>query len=350
MQGLSFRSPFGFPTGSMQQRQAAEVRPPPQRAEAIRGLSSCSGLAGLAGKQGGIRCAGLSVSRSAARRLRIPINDAAITPHLQHLTYVTMVPPLEKVKKVPQCSEKPAQSPFKVHEEALKRIGRYLAGTKHQGMRYCRTSSSTLKLDCWCDADFAGLWGAESSSDPNCVRSRSGFVLTIGDLPVVWSSKLQTLIALSSTESELMAVSSAMRALLPMRELLFEIGSYIDLPIDPCLRSGKIIRPVFNWRTPRFPALPSAPNIWPFVSGGFVMPFNQGESKSIVWILLTIGPISLQRVLRRCCSNAIVMSSWAGPLVLPIQHPDLRASQRDEGECDDTHDSQSLAIFVKVIS
>jgi hypothetical protein len=42
----------------------------------------------------------------------------------------------------------------------------------------------------------------------------------IGGTPVVWSSKLQTEIALSTCEAEYIALSMVMRALLPMRELI----------------------------------------------------------------------------------------------------------------------------------
>jgi hypothetical protein len=45
----------------------------------------------------------------------------------------------------------------------------------------------------------------------------------------LWHSKLQTEIALSTTEAEYIALSSAMRDLIPMRTLLAEIGKVLEI-------------------------------------------------------------------------------------------------------------------------
>jgi hypothetical protein len=113
------------------------------------------------------------------------------------------------------------------HEEGIKRICRYLQGTRNKGLTF--NPSTKLTLDCYVDADFAGLWNVEHHSDPVCVKSRTGFVLTLGGCPLSWVSKLQTEIALSMTEAEYIALSHAMRHLLPMRSLLIEIGTKINL-------------------------------------------------------------------------------------------------------------------------
>ena len=67
--------------------------------------------------------------------------------------------------------------PKKSHEEALKRIGRYLKGTKDKGI-FMKPQSS-LQIDCYVDADFAGLWNHEDTIDPTSVRSCSGFLLLL---------------------------------------------------------------------------------------------------------------------------------------------------------------------------
>jgi hypothetical protein len=102
-----------------------------------------------------------------------------------------------------------------------------LQGTKTRGL--CFKPTETLKLDCFCDADFAGLYNVENNQDPVCVKSRTGFCLTLGDCPLLWVSKLQTEIALSTTEAEYIALSQAIRELLPMRELFQEVGSALKL-------------------------------------------------------------------------------------------------------------------------
>ena len=52
--------------------------------------------------------------------------------------------------------------------------------------------SKKLVVDCYADADFAGLWGHEDPQDPICARSRTGFVVTFANCPILWVSKLQT--------------------------------------------------------------------------------------------------------------------------------------------------------------
>ena len=53
------------------------------------------------------------------------------------------------------------------------------------------------------DADFAGLWDKKSvEEDVSTAKSRSGYILTFAGCPVLWAPKLQTQIALSTTEAE----------------------------------------------------------------------------------------------------------------------------------------------------
>ena len=113
------------------------------------------------------------------------------------------------------------------HEEAIKRICRYLKGVGNNGLSFSK--SNNLDLNLYVDADFAGLWKYEDEQDPVCVKSRTGYVITLGNSPVSWVSKLQTEIALSTTEAEYIAMSQAMRDLLPMRTMLGEIINTLKL-------------------------------------------------------------------------------------------------------------------------
>ena len=56
-----------------------------------------------------------------------------------------------------------------------------------------------------------------------CVKSRTGYVIQLGGCPLVWVSKLQREISLSTLEAKYIALSTTMRDLLPMRELLKEV-------------------------------------------------------------------------------------------------------------------------------
>ena len=58
--------------------------------------------------------------------------------------------------------------------------------------------SKKLVVDCYADADFAGLWGHEDPQDPICARSRTGFVVTFANCPLLWVSKLQKEIDIST--------------------------------------------------------------------------------------------------------------------------------------------------------
>ena len=88
-------------------------------------------------------------------------------------------------------------------------ICRYLKGAKGSGLMFTPTQS--LELSCYVDADFGGLWNYENDQDSVCVKSRTRYVMTLGGSPILWNSKLQTEIALSTTEAEYIALSQAMR-------------------------------------------------------------------------------------------------------------------------------------------
>ena len=73
------------------------------------------------------------------------------------------------------------------------------------------------KVECFVDADFAGLWNVEHNDNPVSSKSRTGFVMFIANCPVIWQSKLQVEMAMSTTEAEVVALSQAMRELIWFR-------------------------------------------------------------------------------------------------------------------------------------
>ena len=83
--------------------------------------------------------------------------------------------------------------------------------------------SKKLVVDCYADADFAGLWGHENPQDPICARSRTGFVVKFLNRPLLWVSKLHTYIYLSILSSEYVALSHSIRSLLPLKSLIKEL-------------------------------------------------------------------------------------------------------------------------------
>jgi hypothetical protein len=129
---------------------------------------------------------------------------------------------------VHQCARFQA-SPKVDHGKAVKWIGRYLLKTKDEGMIL---TPSNRSFDCYVDAGFAGDFIKEYGDNPNLARSRTGYVIMYAGCPITWSSKLQTEIALSSTEAEYIALSQALRDVIPLMELMkemtargFEVGN-----------------------------------------------------------------------------------------------------------------------------
>ena len=91
------------------------------------------------------------------------------------------------------------------------------------------TPSKSLQIDCYVDADFAGLYNFEDNQDPHCVRSRTGYVIFVGKCPIIWKSALQKEIACSTMESEYIACSTACQNILPLIDLIQEVAAAIGL-------------------------------------------------------------------------------------------------------------------------
>ena len=114
---------------------------------------------------------------------------------------------------VHQCARY-SNNPTALHELAVKRIGRYVLLTRDKGV--IMSPKQDFRLDLYVDADFAGLWHRDYAELRECALSRTGYVITYCGCPVHWASKLQSEIALSTTESEYIAFSMATRDLLPL--------------------------------------------------------------------------------------------------------------------------------------
>ena len=124
-----------------------------------------------------------------------------------------------------------SHNPRKIHGTAVKTILRYLKGTCNRGTIISPTK--LLSLDCYVDADFAGLFKADPMIDSSSSKSRTGYVILLGGTPLVWKSKLQTRTSLSTLEAEYTALSSSLRQMLPIRSLLIELaGAIPTLPKD----------------------------------------------------------------------------------------------------------------------
>ena len=100
--------------------------------------------------------------------------------------------------------------PNKEHWAAAKRVLRYIKGTLQFGLNFER--SDNFKLIGYSDADWAG--------DVDTRKSTSGYVFMLGKATVAWASKKQSVVALSTTEAEYIALCSATQEAVWLRRLL----------------------------------------------------------------------------------------------------------------------------------
>ena len=127
---------------------------------------------------------------------------------------------------VHQCARF-SMNPKLTHERAVKRIGRYLLGTKDRGIIY---KPNMMKgLECYVDADFAGGWAKADADNPDNVLSRTGYIITYAGCPLIWASRMQTEISLSTAESEYIALSTSMRDVISIMQLMDEINKIFPL-------------------------------------------------------------------------------------------------------------------------
>jgi hypothetical protein len=130
-----------------------------------------------------------------------------------------------------------SNGPKASHSAAVRHIVRYLVGTRDQGLILKPNKHS---FTCYCDADFAGLWNKETAQfNSMTAKSRSAYIVMYAGCPVTWASKLQTDIALSSTESKHGSCSEAAREVIGMMGLMKEVrerlcGETTTIPTIKC--------------------------------------------------------------------------------------------------------------------
>ena len=128
-------------------------------------------------------------------------------------------------------------NPRESHANAVRHIGRYLLQSRDEGIILNPKEQS---FDCFVDADFAGLWNPQTAAyDPITSKSRTGYVVTYAGCPISWQSKLQTVTALSTSEAELIALSTALREVIPLMEVIKEAKAkgfpiFADSPTVHC--------------------------------------------------------------------------------------------------------------------
>jgi hypothetical protein len=115
---------------------------------------------------------------------------------LMHLMYATRSDIVFAVGMVARFMENLQDA----HWTAVKRIFRYLQGTKTHGIHFAR-SNDNIGFEGYSDADWAG--------DVSDQKSTSGYLFNLADGAISWGSKKQTSAPLSTSEAEYAALSLA---------------------------------------------------------------------------------------------------------------------------------------------
>lgn len=105
-------------------------------------------------------------------------------------------------------------APRQPHLHALKRIIRYLKGTKAQGLQLFKGTDNNMTA--YSDADWGGC--------PDTRRSTSGYCVYLGANLISWSSKRQPTVSRSSAEAEYKGVANTVAETCYIRNLLLELG------------------------------------------------------------------------------------------------------------------------------
>ena len=104
--------------------------------------------------------------------------------------------------------------PTSSHYQAAIRVLRYLASSPGQGILVA--SKPTTHLTAYCDSDWAGCHTTR--------RSTSGFCILLGESPISWKSKRQSVVARSTTEAEYRSMAFTICEVMWLRQLLKDLG------------------------------------------------------------------------------------------------------------------------------
>lgn len=105
------------------------------------------------------------------------------------------------------------EQPKEIHLLAAKRILRYLRGTTNLGLFYKKGEQS----------DLIGFTDSDYARDLDDGRSTSGYALMLGSIAVLWFSKKQPIVTLSTTEAEFVAATSSTCQAIWLRKILKEL-------------------------------------------------------------------------------------------------------------------------------
>lgn len=111
------------------------------------------------------------------------------------------------------------EKPSVAHWNLARRTVRYLKGSRDEGIMYKKNMN--VSVTGYTDSDYAG--------DIVTRRSMTGVLVMMGGAPVVWKSRLQQVVALSTAEAELMAAVEGCKELIWSKKVLYDVfGDYMN--------------------------------------------------------------------------------------------------------------------------
>jgi hypothetical protein len=177
----------------------------------VVGLDSCSGVATpIVGPDASTEINEQPLDRENHRKYRAAVGKlqymAAERPDMQFA-----------IKQLSRHLTAPTSSDW----QRLKRAVRYLSGTENMAL-HLETNGKTMETaEAWADADWAGCKASR--------RSTSCGIICVSGVIITSYSRTQSVVALSSAESELYAQSAAAAEGIMAQGLLMELGSPLDL-------------------------------------------------------------------------------------------------------------------------
>ena len=111
------------------------------------------------------------------------------------------------------------------YREMLRCI-KFVLDSEDLGLKIAPTrcgKSEAWQIVCFTDSDYAG--------DPQTRRSVTGYIIYVMGVPVIWRSKSQKCVTLSSSEAEWYALSEAVKEVIFVLHLLEDMKIKIELPI-----------------------------------------------------------------------------------------------------------------------
>ncbi|XP_056690240.1 uncharacterized mitochondrial protein AtMg00810-like [Spinacia oleracea] len=163
------------------------------------------------------QCKALKLPMDSHQKLAADIGESLPHPEVYQqlvgkLIYLTITRP--DIAYTVHVLSKFMHAPTSIHLQAAKRVLRYLLGAPGQGILLA--SKSSAHLTAFCDSDWAGC--------QNTRRSTSGFCILVGESPISWKSKRQSVVSRSSAEAEYRAMALTVCEVMWLQQLLQDLG------------------------------------------------------------------------------------------------------------------------------